>query len=111
MDITLNTAIPTTSESYPDMQAAVNAHNEAAQVGETLWCIAERDGQYIVDEYGVKAEPEEVSDEPTIADRLEAIEEAIAELALMSIAEPDADTADTAEADNAETAEEAEANG
>lgn len=107
MDITLNTAIPTTSESYPDMQEAVNAHNDSAQIGETLWCIAERDGQYIVDDYGVKAEPETVSDEPTIADRLEAIEEAIAELAMMSIAEPDADTA---EADNAET-EEVQADG
>ena len=44
-------------DAYTAMVEAVNAHNAACAVGDTLWSIADKPGCYEVTDGGVKSDP------------------------------------------------------
>ena len=46
-------------DAYTAMVEAVNAHNAACAVGDTLWSIADKPGCYEVTDGGVKPDPED----------------------------------------------------
>lgn len=68
-------------DAYSAMAQAVNAHNDAAAVGEVLWGIADTEDWYEVVEDGVvEAAPEPPAAEPEkpkLRDRVDALEAAL----------------------------------
>lgn len=73
-------------DKYAEMAGAVNEHNEGVAVGEKYWIIKESARAYTVAEGETREEDTE--DESVSTDeRLEAIEEAIAELAALQAGE------------------------
>ena len=61
-------------DAYSEMAEAVNAHNNACAVGDTLWAIEDKAGCYEVVEAGVLPEPGEP--EPTLEEQLAALQAA-----------------------------------
>lgn len=57
--------------AYAAMAEAVNAHNAACAVGDTLWSIEDKADCYEVTEGGVVQEPEPASTLPTTEERLD----------------------------------------
>lgn len=80
MEITLGSTITKPVETqeqctaYAAMAEAVNAHNAACAVGDTLWGIEDKADCYEVAEGGTVPEPEPASTLPTTEERLEALE-------------------------------------
>ena len=63
-------------DAYTAMVEAVNAHNAACAVGDTLWSIADKPGCYEVTDGGVKSDPaDQPKPEPTLKEKLEALQE------------------------------------
>lgn len=60
--------------AYAAMAEAVNAHNAACGVGDTLWVIEDKADCYEVAEGGTVTEPEPESTLPTTEERLAALE-------------------------------------
>ena len=60
--------------AYAAMAEAVNAHNAACAVGDTLWGIEDKTDCYEVAEGGTVPEPEPASTLPTTEERLAALE-------------------------------------
>ncbi len=60
--------------SYAAMAQAVNMHNAACTVGETLWLIQDGETCYTVVEAGTLSEPEEVK--PTLEEQIAAVQAA-----------------------------------
>lgn len=60
--------------AYAAMAEAVNAHNAACAVGDTLWGIEDKADCYEVAEGGTVPEPEPASTLPTTEERLAALE-------------------------------------
>lgn len=71
--------------AYAAMAAAVNAHNAACGVGDTLWVIEDKDDRYEVAEGGTVPEPEPASTLPTTEERLAALEAGLIELAAQEV--------------------------
>ena len=61
-------------DAYTAMVEAVNAHNAACAVGDTLWSIADKPGCYEVTDGGVKS-ADQPKPEPTLKEKLEALQE------------------------------------
>lgn len=80
MEITLGSTITKPVETqeqctaYAAMAEAVNAHNAACAVGDTLWVIEDKADCYEVAEGGTVPEPEPASTLPTTEERLAALE-------------------------------------
>lgn len=80
MEITLGSTIAKPVETqkqctaYAAMAEAVNAHNAACGVGDTLWGIEDKADCYEVAEGGTVPEPEPASTLPTTEERLAALE-------------------------------------
>ena len=80
MEITLGSTITKPVEkqeqctAYAAMAEAVNAHNAACAVGDTLWGIEDKADCYEVAEGGTVPEPEPASTLPTTEERLAALE-------------------------------------
>ena len=80
MEITLGSTITKPVETqeqctaYAAMAEAVNAHNAACAVGDTLWGIEDKADCYEVAEGGTVPEPEPSSTLPTTEERLAALE-------------------------------------
>lgn len=80
MEITLGSTItkPVKTQeqctAYAAMAEAVNAHNAACAVGDTLWGIEDKADCYEVAEGGTVPEPEPASTLPTTEERLAALE-------------------------------------
>ena len=63
-------------DAYTAMVEAVNAHNAACAVGDTLWSIADKTGCYEITDGGVKSDPaDQPKPEPTLKEKLEALQE------------------------------------
>lgn len=63
-------------DAYTAMVEAVNAHNAACAVGDTLLSIADKPGCYEVTDGGVKPDPaDQPEQEPTLKEKLEALQE------------------------------------
>lgn len=63
-------------DAYTAMVEAVNAHNAACAVGDTLWSIADKPGCYEVTDGGVKPDPaDQPEPEPALNEKLEALQE------------------------------------
>lgn len=71
--------------AYAAMAEAVNAHNAACAVGDTLWSIEDEADCYEVAEGGVVPEPEPASTLPTTEERLAALEAGLIELAAQEV--------------------------
>lgn len=71
--------------AYAAMAEAVNAHNAACGVGDTLWVIEDKADCYEVAEGGTVPEPEPASTLPTTEDRLAALEAGLIELAAQEV--------------------------
>ena len=71
--------------AYAAMAEAVNAHNAACAVGDTLWCIEDKADCYEVAEGGTVPEPEPASTLPTAEERLAALEAGLIELAAQEV--------------------------
>ncbi len=62
-------------DAYTAMVEAVNAHNAACAVGDTLWSIADKPGCYEITDGGVKPDPaDQPKPEPTLKEKLEALQ-------------------------------------
>ena len=61
-------------DSYAAMARAVNTHNAACKVGETLWLIQDGETCYTVVEAGTLSEPEEAK--PTLEEQIAAVQAA-----------------------------------
>lgn len=91
MEITLGFTIAKPVETqehctaYAAMAEAVNAHNAACVVGETLWGIEDKADCYEVTEGGTVPEPEPASTLPTTEERLAALEAGLIELAAQEV--------------------------
>lgn len=71
--------------AYAAMAEAVNAHNAACAVGDTLWGIEDKADCYEVAEGGTVPEPELASTLPTTEERLAALEAGLIELAAQEV--------------------------
>ena len=71
--------------AYAAMAEAVNAHNAACAVGDTLWGIEDKANCYEVAEGGTVPEPEPASTLPTTEERLAALEAGLIELAAQEV--------------------------
>lgn len=71
--------------AYAAMAEAVNAHNAACAVGDTLWVIEDKADRYEVAEGGTVPEPEPASTLPTTEERLAALEAGLIELAAQEV--------------------------
>ena len=71
--------------AYAAMAEAVNAHNAACAVGDTLWGIEDKADCYEVEEGGTVPEPEPASTLPTTEERLAALEAGLTELAAQEV--------------------------
>lgn len=71
--------------AYAAMAEAVNAHNAACAVGDTLWSIEDMADCYEVAEGGTVPEPEPASTLPTTEERLAALEAGLIELAAQEV--------------------------
>lgn len=71
--------------AYAAMAEAVNAHNAACAVGDTLWGIEDKADCYEVTEGGTVLEPELASTLPTTEERLAALEAGLIELAAQEV--------------------------
>jgi hypothetical protein len=71
--------------AYAAMAEAVNAHNAACAVGDTLWGIEDKAECYEVAEGGTVPEPEQASTLPTTEERLAALEAGLIELAAQEV--------------------------
>lgn len=71
--------------AYAAMAEAVNAHNAACGVGDTLWVIEDKADCYEVAEGGTVPEPEPASTLPTTEERLAALEAGLIELAAQEV--------------------------
>lgn len=71
--------------AYAAMAEAVNAHNAACVVGDTLWVIEDKADRYEVAEGGTVPEPEPASTLPTTEERLAALEAGLIELAAQEV--------------------------
>lgn len=69
--------------AYAAMAQAVNAHNAACGVGDTLWGIEDKADCYEVAEGGTVPEPEPASTLPTMEERVDALESANDDIILM----------------------------
>lgn len=69
--------------AYAAMAEAVNAHNAACAVGDTLWSIEDEADCYEVAEGGVVQEPEPADPAPTMEERVSALESANNDIILM----------------------------
>lgn len=89
MDITIGYSFSKPVETqeqctaYAAMAEAVNAHNAACAVGDTLWRIEDKADCYEVAEGGVVQEPEPADPAPTIPERVSALESANDDIILM----------------------------
>ena len=71
--------------AYAAMAQAVNEHNAACKVGDTLWVIEDKTDCYEVAEGGTVPEPEPASTLPTTEERLAALEAGLIELAAQEV--------------------------
>lgn len=71
--------------AYAAMAQAVNEHNAACAVGDTLWVIEDKADCYEVAEGGTVPEPEPASTLPTTEERLAALEAGLIELAAQEV--------------------------
>ena len=71
--------------AYAAMAEAVNAHNAACGVGDTLWVIEDKADRYEVAEGETVPEPEPASTLPTTEERLAALEAGLIELAAQEV--------------------------
>ena len=71
--------------AYAAMAQAVNDHNAACAVGDTLWGIEDKTDCYEVAEGGTVPEPEPASTLPTTEERLAALEAGLIELAAQEV--------------------------
>lgn len=71
--------------AYAAMAQAVNDHNAACAVGDTLWTIEDKADCYEVAEGETVPEPEPASTLPTIEERLAALESGLIELAAQEV--------------------------
>lgn len=71
--------------AYAAIAEAVNAHNAACAVGDTLWGIEDKADCYEVAEGGTVPEPELASTLPTTEERLAALEAGLIELAAQEV--------------------------
>lgn len=71
--------------AYAAMAEAVNAHNAACAVGDTLWTIEDKADCYEVAEGETVPEPEPASTLPTTEERLAALEAGLIELAAQEV--------------------------
>ncbi len=71
--------------AYAAMAQAVNAHNAACAVGDTLWGIEDKADCYEVAEGGTVPEPEPASTLPTTEERIAALEAGLIELAAQEV--------------------------
>lgn len=71
--------------AYAAMAEAVNAHNAACVVGDTLWVIEDKADRYEVAEGETVPEPEPASTLPTTEERLAALEAGLIELAAQEV--------------------------
>ena len=63
-------------DAYTAMVEAVNAHNAACAVGDTLWSIADKPGCYEVTDGGVKPAPAaQPAPEPPLKETVAALQE------------------------------------
>lgn len=63
-------------DAYTAMAQAVNNHNAACKVGDTLWSVEEEETCYRVADGGVVPEPAEPSEpEPTLKEQLATLQE------------------------------------
>lgn len=91
MEITLGSTIAKPVETqeqctaYAAMAEAVNAHNVACAVGDTLWGIEDKADCYEVAEGETVPEPEPASTLPTTEERLAALEAGLIELAAQEV--------------------------
>lgn len=69
--------------AYAAMAQAVNEHNAACGVGDTLWVIEDKADCYEVAEGGTVPEPEPASTLPTMEERVDALESANDDIILM----------------------------
>lgn len=64
-------------DAYAAMAQAVNDHNAACAVGDTVWMIEDKEDCYAVAEGGTVKEPEEQPDpEPTVKEQLATLQAA-----------------------------------
>lgn len=71
-------------DAYTAMAEAVAAHNAGCSVGDTLWGIEEEAACYIVTDGGTKPDPADPPEpEPTIPERVDALEAANNDIILM----------------------------
>lgn len=68
-------------DAYSAMAEAVNAHNNACAVGDTLWMIEDKPDCYTVAESGVVTEPEPAP--PSLEEQVAALESANNDIILM----------------------------
>lgn len=62
-------------DAYSAVVDAINAHNAAAAVGETLWSMDDQPGAYVVVEAGTKPDPADApKPTPTLEERLVALD-------------------------------------
>ena len=71
--------------AYAAMAEAVNVHNAACTVGDTLWVIEDKADCYEVAEGETVPEPELASTLPTTEERLAALEAGLIELAAQEV--------------------------
>ena len=71
--------------AYAAMAEAVNAHNAACGVGDTLWVIEDKADRYEVAEGETVPEPEPASTLPTTEERLAALEAGLIEMAAQEV--------------------------
>ena len=71
--------------AYAAMAEAVNVHNAACTVGDTLWVIEDKADCYEVAEGGTVPKPEPASTLPTTEERLAALEAGLIELAAQEV--------------------------
>lgn len=69
--------------AYAAMAEAVNAHNAACGVGDTLWGIENKADCYEVAEGGTVPVPEPADPTPTMEERVDALESANNDIILM----------------------------
>ena len=72
-------------DAYAAMAEAVNAHNAACAVGDTLWTIEDKADCYEVAKGETVPEPEPASTLPTTEERLAALEAGLIELAAQEV--------------------------
>lgn len=71
--------------AYAAMAQAVNEHNAACKVGDTLWVIEDKTDCYEMAEGETVPEPEPVNALPTTKERLAALEAGLIELAAQEV--------------------------